>query len=166
MKSVSQKGEVYEHVFLTSLGDVVKREHQVEYEYDGKSDRVVDLVNQICWDPEMKEYFHVGLALRESGNLDFYCRFRLVEATSFDFGEFSEDEEESAKRIGFSRITSVNADFDYLYFRDKHKIHMCPIQWKIMIGLKTARQYKVHQERDKGRSVDKIWNKITRNTLG
>ena len=44
-------------------------------------DPVVDFKNVMSWNPVEKDYYHFGIALRQSSCIDFYYNFSLVEET-------------------------------------------------------------------------------------
>jgi hypothetical protein len=152
------------------LAEVIPRKIQMSTSKETTKDPIVDFVNKICWDEEEQEPFHVGLALRASGNLDFYVKYRMVENTQFTFAqptteEEDEDDEMNEDTQNYGKMIAVSADFDHLYFRTDSRIFYCPVSWKVMIGLKSSKKYTVKNNRNKGKSIEKIWDKITRSTL-
>lgn len=86
IQTIEYSDDTLDQVFLKAKADVIPRSQQMTHAAgQDVSDPVKQIVNQICWDEELKDYFHVGLALRSSGNLDFYVKFRMVEDTNFNF---------------------------------------------------------------------------------
>jgi len=57
----------------------------------------------IFFDEATQEYYHSGLALRASGGIDFYFKFRLIESWESD-----------PKKLTF---TAIDCDFSRVLFK-------------------------------------------------
>jgi hypothetical protein len=92
------------------------------------------VANVVVWDNFNKKYAHAGITIRESGCLDFYYNYRLVEETKASFKDtvkgYNEERYLEACKHKTGNFIDVNADFGCLYFRDGRDIYRCPISWK------------------------------------
>ena len=97
---------------------------------------------------------HCGIALRESGSIDFYHNFRMVEAAS---NTIRKDADEGI-------FQDVTADFNSLYFKNDAQIYRCSMSWKQMIGFSVSSAIDLdHEHLGHSKALSKTWKKLTNN---
>ena len=126
------------------------------------------------WSVYDKAFRHSGIALRQSGCIDFYYAFRLVEESRPSFAESTQflsqkkrkmktDKEGNIKNAGnFCNITS---DFGHLYFADEVNIYECGMNWKQDIGITVSKIMDVDEKIKRSKAIKKLWTQIEGNRV-
>jgi len=72
-----------DEIRLLEMAEVVRRFDQITHAGGDVwvSDPIISHSNKIYWDKEGKKYRHCGIAIRASGRIDFYNKWKLVENT-------------------------------------------------------------------------------------